>query len=164
MSREVIERRRACADPAPGDFIGAHCRVCEAILSTDELGRSCFGIDLATGEPSLDSLRRRLARAATQALPAVRSGHFDAADAQVLAVDRDIQASVMLGAMYTAELQRAVSAGERESRREFVTLLHDRALRWRLSAYPEPHTAYEADDYASGREADRAQLAALLDG
>ena len=68
----------------------------------------------------------------------------------------------MLGAMYTAMLREAVQSGARESRAECVTALHERALHWRLSAYPEAHTAYEADDYAAGRAADRAELAALL--
>jgi hypothetical protein len=124
--------------------------------------RFCFGIDLDTGEPFLDSLRRRLAQAARRALPEVRAGKFDAAESQVLAVDREIQASVMLGAMYTEALRDALHAGERESRPEFVAALHERALHWRLSAYPEPHTAYEAEDYDTGRESDRAQLAALF--
>ena len=123
-----------------------------------EPGRFCFGIDLETGEPHLDSLRRKLARAAIQALPDVHAGNFDAADALVRGVDRDIQSAVMLGAMYTDALRAAVSAGERESRPEFFAALHERALRWRRSAYPEPHTAMEADDYASGRDSDRAQL------
>lgn len=124
--------------------------------------RFCFGIDLETGSPFLDSLRRRLAQAAQGALPDVRAGRFEAAESRVLAVDRDIQSAVMLGALYTEVLRDAVSAGERESRPEFVAALHQRALHWRQSAYPEPHTAIEADDYAAGREADSAQLAALL--
>ena len=69
----------------------------------------------------------------------------------------------MLGAMYTSALRDAVGAGERDSRPEFVDALHERALHWRLSAYPEPHTAEEADSYSAGRDADRAQLAALRD-
>jgi hypothetical protein len=128
----------------------------------NEPGRFCFGIDLATGEPYLDSLRGRLAMAARAALPDVRAGNFDAADARVLAVDRDIQSSVMLGAMYTEALREAVALGERESRQAFVVALHERALHWRLSAYPEPHTAHEADYYSSSRDEDEAQLAALL--
>jgi hypothetical protein len=125
--------------------------------------RFCFGIDLETGSPFLDSLRRRLADAAQGAMPDVRAGHFDAADAQVRAVDQDIQAAVMLGAMYTATLRDAVNAGEGESRPAYVTALHERALRWRLSAYPEPHTADEGDSYEAGRDADRAQLADILE-
>jgi hypothetical protein len=109
-------------------------------------------------------LRQRLALAALTALPDVRAGRFDAADAQVLAVDRDIQSAVMLGAMYTQALRDAVAAGERESRPEFVAALHARALHWRQSAYPEPHTACEADDYAAGRAADREHLDALIEG
>jgi hypothetical protein len=131
-------------------------------VSPDDPGRSCFGIDLATGEPLLDSLRRRLAVAARQALADVRAGRFEAAERRVLAVDREIQSSVMLGAMYTAELREAIASGLRETRPEFVAALHERALHWRLSAYPEPHTAMEADDYSSGRDADRAQLDSLL--
>lgn len=130
--------------------------------AVDSLGRFCFGIDLETGSPFLDSLRRRLALAARSALPDVRAGNFDAADASVLAVDRDIQAAVMLGAMYTEALRESVELGERQSRREYVEALFERALRWRQSAYPEPHTADEADSYSAGRDADRAELEALL--
>jgi len=97
-------------------------------------------------------------------LPDVRAGRFDAADARVLAVDREIQSSVMLGAMYTEVLRDAIAAGQRESRPEFVAALHERALYWRESAYPEPHTAFEADDYAKGRAADRALLDAVIQG
>lgn len=124
--------------------------------------RFCFGIDLQTGTSHLDALRRRLAAAAQDALPDVSAGRFDAAEAAVLAVDREIQSAVMLGAMYTTLLREAVQNGARESRAEYVTALHERALHWRLSAYPEAHTAYEADDYAAGRAADRAELAALI--
>lgn len=125
--------------------------------------RFCFGIDLDTGSPFLDSLRRRLADAAQRALPDVRAGRFDSADAQVRAVDQDIQAAVMLGAMYTAALREAVGRGERESRPDYFNALFERALRWRQSAYPEPHTAYEADSYSSGRDADRAELEKLIE-
>jgi hypothetical protein len=121
-----------------------------------------FGIDLQTGEPYLDSLRRRLADAAQNALSDVRAGRFAAAEAQVLAVDREIQSAVMLGAMYTAELRAAINSGQRDSRSDYVAALHARALHWRLSAYPEPHTAHEADACSSGRDADRAQLDALV--
>jgi hypothetical protein len=124
--------------------------------------RFCFGIDLQTGTPHLDSLRGRLCAAARRALSDVRAGRFDLADAQVRAIDSDIQSAVMLGAMYTEALRRAVSNGERESRPDYVSALHERALRWRLSAYPDPHTAHEADDYEAGRAADRAKLAAIL--
>jgi hypothetical protein len=124
--------------------------------------RFCFGIDLETGTPHLDLLRRRLSVAARRAMSDVRAGRFDEADAQVRAVDTDIQSAVMLGAMYAEALRAAISKGERESRPEYVVDLHARALRWRQSAYPEPHTAYEADDYESGRAADRSQLDALL--
>jgi len=128
----------------------------------DSCERFCFGIDLQTGDRHLDTLRRRLATAAQGALPQVRAGNFDAADAAVLAVDRDIQSTVMLGAMYTEELRAAVANGESTSRPQFVAALHERALHWRLSAYPEPHTAHEADDYEAGRDADRAELAAMV--
>jgi hypothetical protein len=126
--------------------------------------RQAFGIALDTGTPSLDALRRRLATAARGAWPDVRAGRFDAAEAALRAVDQDIQSAVMLGAMYTAALQEAVQAGEQASRPQYVAALHERALHWRLSAYPEPYTAYEADDYAAGRAGDRAQLDAVMAG
>ncbi len=136
----------------------------EEMKEAQALGRGYLGIDLETGSPPLDSLRRRLALAARSALPDVRAGRFDAADTRVRVVDQDIQSAVMLGAMYTNELREAVGRGERESRPAHVAALHERALRWRLSAYPEPHTAHEGDDYAASRDADRAELAALLAG
>ena len=124
--------------------------------------RFCFGIDCETGSPYLDSVRRKLAVAARDALPDVRAGRFDAAEGRVLAVDREIQSAVMLGALYTESLRAAVSAGERESRAEYFEALFERALHWRQSAYPEPHTADEAENYSAGRASDRAQLEALL--
>jgi hypothetical protein len=124
--------------------------------------RFCFGIDLETGTPFLDSLRRRLAAAARQAWPEVRAGDFTAAESRVRSVDRDIQSAVMLGAMFTEALREALAAGERDTRPEYFTALYERALHWRQSAYPEPHTAHEADDYSAGRDADRAELEAML--
>ena len=126
--------------------------------------RFCFGIDLETGTPHLDSLRRRLAGAARLAMVDVRAGDFPAAESRVLAVERDIQTAVMLGAMFTQALRDALRAGERESRPAHFEALFQRALRWRQSAYPEPHTAYEADDYEAGREADLAELEKILAG
>jgi hypothetical protein len=126
--------------------------------------RFCFGIDLETGSPGLDALRRRLADAARLALPDVRAGRFDAADARVLAVERDIQTAVMLGAMYTEALRESVKLGERRSRPAHFAALFDKALHWRHSAYPEPHTAVEAENFSAGRDADRAQLEALIAG
>ncbi len=124
--------------------------------------RFCFGIDCETGSPYLDSVRRRLAIAAYDALPDVRAGRFETAESRVLAVDREIQSAVMLGAMYTETLRAALAAGERESRAGYFDALFQRALHWRQSAYPEPHTAHEAEYYSAGRDADRAQLEALL--
>ncbi|MBX3143292.1 MAG: hypothetical protein KF813_06030 [Trueperaceae bacterium] len=121
-----------------------------------------FGLNLHTGDPQLDSLRQRLAAAARAALPEVREGYFAAADAAVLAVDREIQSAVLLGALYTTALREAVSRGELKTRPDYVTALHAHALRWRLSAYPDPHTAFEAEEYEAGRKADRAELDSLL--
>lgn len=50
----------------------------------------------------------------------------------------------------------------RAGRPDHFKALVERALYWRQSAYPEPHTAAEAEDYSAGREADRAQLEALI--
>ncbi|MFT3665471.1 hypothetical protein [Piscinibacter sp.] len=126
--------------------------------------REGFGLDLRTGDPQLDALRRRLAAAARAALPDVQAGRFAEADAAVLAVDSEIQSAVMLGALYTEALRDAVGRGERATRPDHVAALHAHALHWRLRAYPEPHTAFEADSYDAGRRADRAALAALLAG
>ncbi len=135
----------------------------EAASSDSHSDRFSFGIDLKTGTAPVDALRRRLAAAASEAMPHVVAGRFDAAEARVLSVDREIQSAVMLGAMYTQALRDAVRNGERDSRPDHVAALHERALHWRLSAYPEPHTAFEADDYAAGRAADRKLLADVLE-
>jgi hypothetical protein len=54
-------------------------------------------------------------------------------------------------------------ASARCTRPELVAALHEQALHWRRSEYPEPHTAYEADDCSTGRAADGALLDAVID-
>lgn len=122
-----------------------------------------FGLQLNTGNEYVNRLRERLVAAAVKALPDVDAGRFDVAEAALQAIDRDIQAAVTLGAMYTHCLRDAVRRGERRTRPQHVSALYEHALRWRLASYPEPHTSYEADSYSSGQSSDRAELDAVLE-
>jgi hypothetical protein len=110
---------------------------------------------------SLESLERRRAPALARALSLVRDGRFDEAERTVLDVEPSIHGAVALGRLYTDELRRlAVSASR--STRPHAEAVFRRALHWRRSAYPEPHTQVEADAYATGRAEDLAELVAIF--
>lgn len=98
--------------------------------------------------------------ALSEARPLAARGAYDDAERRVLAADSSIMGSVALGQMYTELLEAAVA--KRVVERKVVEELFRRALQWRTGAYPDPHTEYEADDYAEGRERNRAELVAIL--
>lgn len=107
----------------------------------------------------LKALEQRRAPAMERAIKLVEEEKFDEAERAVLAVDDSIYGAVALGKMYTERLRQLVGL---KSRRGRVEEVFRRALSWRQSAYPEPHTEIEADNYASGRDEDRAELVAIL--
>lgn len=89
---------------------------------------------------------------------------FDEAEAVVKKVDDSIYGAVALGKMYRAKLEAIVASGAAGTRdgKPRAERLFERALWWMQSAYPEPHTAMEADNYERGRAEDLDCLVKIL--
>lgn len=96
----------------------------------------------------VDGIRQRLAEITGETVRLILELRFDEAEAAVRQVDSDIYGANALADAYEAALQRNPSD---------PTLL-DRANFWAHSAYPEPHTAIEAEDYRAGAAARVARL------
>lgn len=90
--------------------------------------------------------------------------HFEDAEAAVKKVDDSIYGAVALAKMYQAKLEALVATGSARSGtgRQHAERIFGRALWWAQSAYPEPHTQYEADDYSRGQAEDLSRLVKIL--
>lgn len=65
--------------------------------------------------------------------------------------------------MFVEALREQVKRdGKRNPAKPRALELYNRAVQYRLSAYPDPHTQDEADRYSSGQDEDRAEIAAVL--
>lgn len=111
-------------------------------------------------EQFLAELARKRAPAVAAAEELVAQGRFDEADRAVVAADGSIYGCVALARLYREHLEALVRGGA--ASRDRCIAVFNRALRWAQSAYPEPHTEIEAEDYRRGRAADRARLVGLL--
>lgn len=100
----------------------------------------------------VEGMRERLAEMSAETVRLILDFRFDAAEATVRQVDSDIYGANALADAYEAALQRNPSDR---------TLL-DRAIFWAHSAYPEPHTAIEAEDYRAGAAARVARLQSVF--
>lgn len=89
---------------------------------------------------------------------------FEEAEHAIQNVDRDIQGAVKISMLYRERLAEMVKSGEgaNSSDKARAERVFFRALSWAQSCYPEPHTQIEAEQYAEGRERDRAELVAVL--
>lgn len=109
-------------------------------------------------ERYLEGLRQRRAPAMERAARLIDEGRFDEADQAVKAADDSIYGAVALAGLYKATL-----AGSNASRRrEWRQRVYEKAVSWAESAFPEPHTAIEAENYDRGREEARAELTDML--
>lgn len=109
-------------------------------------------------ERYLEVLRQRRAPAMERAARLIDEGRFDEADQAVKAADDSIYGAVALAGLYKTTL-----AGSHASRRtEWRQRVYEKAVWWAESAFPEPHTAIEAENYDRGREEARAELTGLL--
>ena len=108
----------------------------------------------------LEMLERKRAPAMRAAERLLDEARYDEAERGVQGVDDSIYGAVALGRLYTARLRRLVASGECEGTR--IAEVFRRALHWKQSAYPEPHTQIEADNYATGRAEDLAELVAIV--
>lgn len=111
--------------------------------------------DIAERPPAPDPVemsRRRLAETSGEARALILGHRFDAAEALLRAIDPDIHGVVALAAVYEAALIASPSDG----------LILDRAIYWAHAAFPAPHTACEARDFARAAAEAEARLKALF--
>lgn len=107
-------------------------------------------------------MQKKRDEAVQAATPLMLAGDYDGAEKLVRAADDDILGMVAIFKMYRARLQELVASGEAQTNRQ---LAHDiffraRTMAWR--AYPEIHTAEEAERYAAHQVDDEAQLVQIL--
>ncbi|MBL8897881.1 MAG: hypothetical protein JNM84_09640 [Planctomycetes bacterium] len=117
--------------------------------------------ELAALTPGERFLREARARR-EPALPSVRellaAGRYEEAEQRLRAVDDSIDGAVDLAKLYREHLRELVASGALASEPERARSVFERALHLAWSLYPDPHTAYEAEDYARGQASDLAEL------
>lgn len=86
----------------------------------------------------------------------IAAGKLDEADRAAGRLADSLQRGAALGRLYTEALRRANTRNEAER-------LYERARRWRLSAFPDPHTQIEANEFRAAQEEAQAELLALLE-
>lgn len=112
-------------------------------------------------EMFLKGLEAKRATVMPRALELMLARKYAEAEKTIVGVDDSIYGAVAIGKMYTERLKVLVAGGAK--RNDPVTReIFDRALHWKQRAYPEPHTAYEADSMVSGQAEDLAELVAIL--
>lgn len=91
----------------------------------------------------VDVMRQRLAEIAGETVRLILALRFDEAEARVRQVDSDIHGANALADAYEAALHQSPTDPN----------ILDRATFWAERAFPEPHTATEAEDYRAGAAA-----------
>lgn len=150
---------------APGDLWTDYGTFLEAVMRSLDIGEAPSprlplfagqgAPDVAGRVPEPDPVeaaRGRLAEASGEARALILAHRFEEAEALLRAIDADIQGAVALAADYEAAL--AASPSDR--------LILDRAIYWARAAFPAPHTAYEARDYARGAAEAEARLRSVF--
>ena len=101
--------------------------------------------------------------------PAVREAHrllaedrYDEAEQAIRRVDDSMYGAVEIAKLYRRRLEQLAARGVNEATKPHLTRVFERAVRAAYGAYPEPHTAIEAEQYDTGRETDRAELVRIL--
>lgn len=107
----------------------------------------------------LEKMRRPALEAARVLL---EEGRYDEAERGIAAADDSIYGAVAIAKLYREWLQTLVDRREPCADRATIEAVFDRAEHWAHSAYPEPHTACEADNWARGRLEDTATLVQIL--
>jgi len=113
-------------------------------------------------EAYLEQLAVRRAPALAKANQLVLQDQLQEAEAEVLRVDSSIYGAVELSRLFSARLQSLVNDGEATRDRARVLRVYERALHWATSAFPEPHTEIEAENYERGRVEAAARLRGVL--
>lgn len=110
----------------------------------------------------LAALRGRLAKAVEEAMPMVEQERYDDAEAVVRRVETDIYSAVAIGNMYRDYLKQLVAGGRHRTEKARAEDVFRRGVRWAQSAYPDPHTQIEADDFSRGQAEDLAEFVKIL--
>ncbi|HLP83764.1 MAG TPA: hypothetical protein VK157_05395 [Phycisphaerales bacterium] len=123
--------------------------------------------NLPPPEDEAEVYARKLAKARESAVqfarPLIASDNFDEAARVVLSADDSGQGRAALSQLFVEALREQVKRdGKRNPAKPRALELYNRAVQYRLSAYPDPHTQDEADRYSSGQDEDRAEIAAVL--
>lgn len=107
----------------------------------------------------LEQLSRKRAPAVATAERLLQDDSFDEAEREIQRADDSIYGALEIARMYRRRLEQLIAAGEGRARLDAV---FRRALAWAQGAYPEPHTAIEAEQRDAGRAEDRAELVRIL--
>lgn len=118
-------------------------------------------------EDEAEVFKRQLTRAREEAIeragPLIAADRFDEAAMAVLSADDSGQGRAALSELFAQALREQVRKdGKGKPAKPRALELYRRALRHRLSTYPDPHTQEEADRYSSGMDEDRAEIAEIL--
>jgi hypothetical protein len=140
----------------------------EPRLPLQEGEAPCVALRLSEAERELAALTPgelflREARARREpVLPSVRAllaaARYDEAEQHLRSIDASIGGAVELAKLFREHLAELVAGGALTRDPARARSVFERALRLAWSLYPDPHTSYEAEDYARGQAADLATL------
>jgi hypothetical protein len=116
----------------------------------------------AAYERHLRELEAKRAPAIARAQRLIADAKYDQADQLILSADDSIHGLVALGRLYESALRDLVAQNRHTAQPDLARTIFERALRWKHSAYPDPHTQCEADDFSRGRQEDRRRLVEIL--
>lgn len=113
-------------------------------------------------ERYLRTLAERRAPAVREADRLLAEERYDEAEQAIRRVDDSIYGAVEIGKLYRRRLEQLVAGGVTQAMKPQLARMFQRAVQAAYGAYPEPHTAIEAEQYNTGREMDRAALVRIL--
>ena len=113
-------------------------------------------------ERYLKTLAERRAPAVREADRLLAEDRYDEAEQAIRRVDDSIYGAVEIAKLYRRRLEQLVEDGVTQATRPQLARVFERAVQAAYGAYPEPHTAIEAEQYDTGREIDRAELVRIL--
>jgi hypothetical protein len=110
----------------------------------------------------MESLEKKRAPAVTKAIELIAQERYDEAEQTIKSVDNSIYGAVATAKVYRQRLEELVTGGLSGPNKTRAEAVFWRALSWAQSAYPEPHTAIEAENYSDGRSEDYSELVKIL--
>ena len=113
-------------------------------------------------ERYLRQVAGRRAPAVAEADRLMSEDRYDEAERAIRAVDDSIYGAVEMAKIYRHRLEQLVLDGVNLDTKPRLVRVFERAVMAAWSAYPEPHTALEAENYSRGRATDRAELVKIL--